>query len=61
MIQRICKERIRLLNTAFTAMDLCAKGQSNLMGGRFARTGERQNDWFQSQGSAPFVSKIIEK
>ena len=69
MVQRVSKKGIRPINTALTPMHLRAKHSGNLMGNGLTRARQRQNDWlarlrrdrFHSHGSAPFVSKIIEK
>ena len=61
MVKRIVKEGIGLVNAARTAVDLGTQMFGNAGSGGHARRPKRQNNGCYSQGSAPFVMRIMEK
>ena len=61
VIQRIGEMGISPRDAPFAAMYRRTKGGSDAMRHRLARARQRHNNRCQSHGSAPFVSRIIEK
>ena len=58
---RFAAEGVGLIDPAFAAMDLRTQMGSNAMSGGLTRPAEGQNNRSYSHGSAPLVSRIIEK
>ena len=61
MNKRVVKDHVGLIHAPLAAMNLGAERLGNAVGSRLARTGKRENDGGHSHGSAPLVSRIIEK
>ena len=61
MIERIVEECIRPVHAALPPVDLTLQRRRHAVRRRLARARQRQHHRFYSHGSAPFVSRIIEK
>ncbi len=61
MGERVGKKRLRHIHPPLAAMNGCAEGCGNAMGGALTGAVQRDYDGGLSQGSAPFVTRIIEK